>query len=380
MFGGKAAFGRRGRRGLGLLLYAAGLLVFVELSLQAFYSFTVGERLGAREPPAVWAPNAFSGIFNRAFLDVRHRTREFDAAYYTDGAGLRVPAPGLTVARDKPPGVYRVMVLGPSFAFGWGVNYDQSFCARLQDLLARAPAAAGRRVEVVDAGVGSLPPAPHLEWYRNAGRDYRPDLVVQLVYGSLRVGNDPRPAVQADAEGHLVRGGHPRFAWLRARARRSATVFYAWLALARLRQALARDDAPREIAGAGRPLAEATHFDAASPREAESLSFYRDLAATVRAGGAEVLVVYFPLSFAVHPEDESRWALLGVRDVPGQAAYNAAFCGHLNAHGIACLDVSRDLRGAASGGRRLYYWLDVHWTPAGNDVVARAVAAHLAGR
>jgi len=353
-----------------------GVLLFVELTLQAFYYFTAGSFLFARAALPMWAPNPWSGVFNRPHLALTQRTSEFAATYYTDGAGLRVASPGAEVTRDKPPSTYRVMLLGPSFAFGWGVDYGQSLAARLQDALQQGGFAAGRRVEVVDAGVNSLPPAPHLEWYRHVGAGYGPDLVVQLAYGSLRVGNDPRPGVHADARGYLVRDGSARFQWLRRAARSSATVFYAWVVATRLGGAWA----PRgehEITGAGRALSEATRFDPQDPANAPALAYYRALAATVRAGGGEVLVVYFPLSAAVHPEDRARWRLQGVRDAGGQEAFNAAFCDHLTRQGIPCLDVTADLRRAAPGGHRLYYRLDVHWTPEGNDVVARAVAARL---
>ena len=35
------------------------------------------------------------------------------------------------------------------------------------------------------------------------------------------------------------------------------------------------------------------------------------------------------------------------------------------------------LQAAAEQGNRLYYLIDIHWTPDGNDVAARAVYEHL---
>jgi hypothetical protein len=52
---------------------------------------------------------------------------------------------------------------------------------------------------------------------------------------------------------------------------------------------------------------------------------------------------------------------------------------HLNTQNIPTVDITDDLRRAAvSNKRRLYYWLDIHWTVDGHAAAARAVAGHLA--
>jgi hypothetical protein len=156
-----------------------------------------------------------------------------------------------------------------------------------------------------------------------------------------------------------------------------ATVFYAWVLYTRIDALLSSPGEPSEVLGAGRALRTPAEFDPRNPEVAEAIAFYRDLADTVRASGSELLVVYFPLSYAIHREDESRWRHLGVRDVEAQIAFDEAFVRYLQELGIDCLDVSPDLRRAAAEGRRLYYWLDIHWTAEGNAVVADAVARHL---
>jgi hypothetical protein len=47
-------------------------------------------------------------------------------------------------------------------------------------------------------------------------------------------------------------------------------------------------------------------------------------------------------------------------------------------NGIDCLILTDDLIKAAQVSRkRLYYWLDVHWTPYGNEVAAELVSQYL---
>jgi len=148
--------------------------------------------------------------------------------------------------------------------------------------------------------------------------------------------------------------------------------------IARLNAGAGTRDAP--IVGAGRELHQTSRFDPGGPEERDAIKFYELLAKTVRDSGAQLEIVYFPLSYGVHPQDESRWRHLGLKDVQAQKAYDAAFMRYLNKRDIPGIDISDALRRAAGKDRqRLYYWLDIHWTPQGNAAAAWAVSAALSG-
>lgn len=367
------------RRWITKLGYGLYLFAFVEVALQTFYFATAGDFLFRRAALPIYAANAHSGVFNRPGLAYDHRTNEFEATYYTDGAGLRVPNADVRVARDKAEGAFRILLLGPSFAYGWGVNYEDSFVAQVEDRLESQGYRDGRDVEIVNAGVPSLPASPHLRWYEAVGRDYRPDLVVQFVYGSMAIGGDAEAGGSVTEDGYLVFSDLNLRYRVREQAKRVATVFYAWAVWARW-SALSDDTNDRSVQGAGRELHLADAFDLSDPTVATSLDFYDRLRSVVEQDGASLLVVYFPLSYAVHAEDRTRWRHLGIRDIAAQASFDEAFGGHLRSRGFDVLDLSAVLRQAAEGGDRLYYWLDIHWTPRGNEVAADAVATHLTGK
>src|SRR3954447_8958531 len=76
------------------------------------------------------------GRLNMANRAGAKRTSEFSTHVRVNSAGLRGPE----IPYEKPPGTYRVLVLGDSFTFGAQVEEDQTFVARLGDRLRRQSA------------------------------------------------------------------------------------------------------------------------------------------------------------------------------------------------------------------------------------------------
>src|SRR5262245_13503973 len=116
-------------------LYFLFICVCVEVGLQGFYYFTAGDFLFRRTGIPIFARDPYAGFGNRPGLSFDHRTNEFRARYYINRAGFRVPRPEVQYTLAKPSNTYRIMLLGPSFAFGWGVNYELSFADVFQKLL-----------------------------------------------------------------------------------------------------------------------------------------------------------------------------------------------------------------------------------------------------
>jgi hypothetical protein len=102
----------------------------------------------------------------------RHKTLEFDAAYAINSLGLR----SAEIARAKPPGTKRILMLGDSFTEGNGVDQSETFSSRLQAKLDAA--GLEQRFEVVNAGVGSYSSLIELLYLETAGLELQPDLVI----------------------------------------------------------------------------------------------------------------------------------------------------------------------------------------------------------
>ena len=93
------------------------------------------------------------------------------------GADVVISSQGL---RDRdypltpPPGRTRVMILGDSLAFGWGVPGDKTYSKRLEQKLL----AAGHDVEVINTGVGNYNTEMQVAYFLERGAAFQPHHVV----------------------------------------------------------------------------------------------------------------------------------------------------------------------------------------------------------
>jgi hypothetical protein len=97
------------------------------------------------------------------------------------GAQVAINSQGLRdreYSLAKPPDVYRIVMLGDSTTFGWGVSLEQTVAKILERELNRAGAPRYRKFEVLNAGVGNYGTVQEVAHYKTYDRAFRPDLVV----------------------------------------------------------------------------------------------------------------------------------------------------------------------------------------------------------
>jgi len=78
----------------------------------------------------------------------------------------------------KPPGMYRIVILGDSTTFGWGVRLEETAAKILEKELNAASLPPYRHFEVLNAGVGNYDTVQEVAHYENLDRAFRPDLVI----------------------------------------------------------------------------------------------------------------------------------------------------------------------------------------------------------
>ena len=108
---------------------------------------------------------------------------------------------------ERQNDIERILVLGDSFAWGYGVEESERFSQLLEEALG---------AEVINAGVSGYSTDQELLWYRNEGIKYETDLVI-LVFAGNDVGDNDRQLVSTIyykpkfviEEGQLVPIGYP---------------------------------------------------------------------------------------------------------------------------------------------------------------------------
>jgi lysophospholipase L1-like esterase len=359
----------RSKRALFAALLAACVLVAIELLLQLAYRVQAGAFLFERTlvPLYAAAPDYCYGLAPNLALE--HRTSEFSIRVFTNERGLRSDASRRSVPYERTPGVARILYLGPSFTFGWGVDHEQTFVERAGQALVGE----GRRVEWINAGVPGHGSEHQLCWLRAEGWRYQPDLVVFNDYASVGaiVDRCPEPLACPVVEDGYVYTQPPTLAlravsWLK----NLGVVFYAFQA-----QRLIASDAPAEATTMGKELrthealvGEARDPDLLARRFAGFTAFVR----LTLGREVPVLFLYVPLAFVVHPEDLPRWRHFGFTDAEGPRLDTERRIGWLRERGIPIVDATPKLAARAAR-ERTYYWLDIHLTPAGNEAVAEAL-------
>jgi hypothetical protein len=97
---------------------------------------------------------------------------EFAFRFSTNRQGLRM---GYDLAIPKPAGRERILLVGDSFTFGYGVEQDETFAARLQERLDPTRA----RVEVINAGFASgFTLDTHYVFLREVGAAWGPNRTI----------------------------------------------------------------------------------------------------------------------------------------------------------------------------------------------------------
>lgn len=81
---------------------------------------------------------------------------------------------------EKPEDVYRILVIGDSLTFGWGVKSEETFSKILEDRLndQNNISQKYKKIEVINSGIGNYNTKQELAFLENEGLRYSPDEVI----------------------------------------------------------------------------------------------------------------------------------------------------------------------------------------------------------
>jgi len=340
-------------------------IVCIELLLQAFYRISNGGFLHERVNLSINSPDIYRVYKAKPNLNLRQRTNEFDVTYYTNSQGLRTDSQRKDINIDKPDNTYRILFLGPSFTFGWANNYEDTYVSIISENIT----AAGNNIEIMNLGTPGQPINYQFCWLEELGYQYSPDMVIQTVYGEPRVVPTgchiptDHPTVH---NGYLYNSTDTFTIRTLNLVKNSAIVFYGWY----IYQSMISTDDNNE--GIGTELYESTSDVLSDKDYINQVKSYRDNIAFVRdtvKREIPVIFAHIPVSYVVRPADLSRWAHRKVKDPHMLRVAAKEMEILLEQASIPFINPLDELI-AKDKDTRTYYFLDLHFTPAGNEVLA----------
>lgn len=327
-----------------------------------------GQTINQYDPDLGWS--------KRPNFTAERETSEFDVTYKINELGLREDPMS---SPAKPPGAFRVVVLGDSFVLGYTVARENLFVDQLEGLWQSE----GRNVDVINAGTEGYSTDQEVAWFLKHGAAFDPDLVLLLPYENDLYWNSqpkyqatPKPRFTAageledrELENTMEKGWQEKFALTKWFAQKGDTGDHVW-------------EHP-----SGQKL-----YKEYAPLLVDEPPFMADVRA--RTKGALI---------ALQSECNQVGADLVVVPIPSKEAFDAAardrkqrFFGQIPADawdpekpvelylqlagdlGIRTLD-PRPVIAAASTDAPLYYEQDIHLNAAGNRVLATFLNDELTG-
>jgi hypothetical protein len=125
---------------------------------------------------------------------------EFDTRISVNSKGLR----DREYEYPKSRGTKRILCLGDSFTFGYGVQAEDTYAKVLERLL-NAESQGSTTWEVMNAGVCGTGPAHQLAYFETEGHRYNPDIVVSCICAANDLIDDTASGLYSLDDGKLVR-------------------------------------------------------------------------------------------------------------------------------------------------------------------------------
>jgi lysophospholipase L1-like esterase len=373
---------------------ARGALVALALTLGSVVAFLGLAEVGFRVTGSYAPESVFLQAADRELPDVQ---TEWDLTYRTNALGLRGPLP----ERPRPDSVdLRVAVIGDSFVFGQGVEWEQSFPA----LLERRLGGSDRIAEVVNVSNIGIGAEAYYVLLKRVALPFQPDVVVVNVFGNdaSRSGRRSWPRRTLATLSHRWRLASLARTFSRERARRrnrevtsdldgywerlveDCTRHRSAAACRESVEAFRREHGSRVNNLASMCLREPDELrrwveaDEALPGWRDFEHYITEMAALCRARGIRFVVGIVPDAVQVAPEQLELRRALGVSYpdsvlvAPGPFQESVRrLCDRL---AVECFDPLERLREDAMD---LYFPTDLHWTAKGHRRYAELLHAFL---
>lgn len=320
--------------------------------------------------------------------------REGDGRVVISSQGLRDQERSL----EKPPGVFRVAVLGDSLVESLQVDREDNFLARAEEELRRCGALGGRRAELLNFGVSGYGAAQAIVMARTRALAFAPDAVVLLFSSSTDLLDSTlAPGAVPDRPYFLLQDGRlvldesfRQTAAFRRGTSRPVRLLHAAINHSRVVQvfheAWVRARAAPSGAAADPALDPQLYAEASGPwleRWRVTEAMLRLLRATVERGGATLLVATSGTPIQVHPDAAARASFAALAHVADLDAVDRRLEAAARRDAYGFLALAPALAAFAAAEHRFVFGFDNaglgrgHYNHDGHRVVAHQLASRL---
>lgn len=363
---------------LGWIVSLALFVAFVELGLRLLsLDF-------ARPTTVITRADPDCGWVKIPSTTTTRKTGEFKTTYVINSLGLRDDE---SLTKAKPAGTRRVLFVGDSFVQGFTVDRDDLFV----DLVERAFAADGRKIETVNGGTEGWSTDQEVVWLQKEGLSYSPDAVVFCFFQNDVWGDElasytglPKPRFPPQGDGSTWErpsGEAPeRSGWFATH-----TCLGGFLHGLETGAKYSADlVSPAGNMGADEAVVLKSPPATFADGWARTTTALRALKATCEHAKTKLLFVAIPSREQIEPGAKERWgAAHGLAaaefdpDQPSALVLAAATTAGIPA--AAQLDPRSSMKAAAADGTPLYFAKDFHVNAAGNRALARSIFERLNG-
>lgn len=380
-----------------LVSVTIGLLIAELLTRTLFPQFTYAQG----SAPEYFRPSSilpfelqpgFSGVFVRP---------DYHMAAHINAQGYR--GKDFRIERDSAL-QGRILIVGDSFTFGLGVNDDETYAARLEEVLKGG----GARYEVINGGyVGGFSPDSYYAYLTRKGLALQPDLVVV----GLFVWNDvtdlfetewletdgrglptrvASKARQVNERGQFImKKGLPGSQYVYPPPMTVLADSQLYSLLMRIYHraryqvvSLVQDEIISNYSRNSIFNVYTIHQPPYPPKLEEKfqavLRLVEGMNQTCQDSGAGFLLMLIPTEFQVYPETWTKYRSYGITQPfsPGEDGLDqpqARILSFCRERSIQCLDLLPQLRRAANNSRTMFFAPDGHWNAEGNRLVAQVL-------
>ena len=311
----------------------------------------------------------------------------------------------LDVPREKPPGTYRIAVLGDSYTEAMQVERDKAFWALLPERLQACGFARGKRIEALNFGVSGYGTAQEYLTLETRALAYRPDLVLLQFTNGNDVRNNSivlederdRPFFVVAANGALkmdpsfrssdgfVGRSSPNSERLRDATNHSRVLQL--VRVVRETPFIRRAQAQNAEQGVEQGLEADVLVEPREPawrdawRVTEALITWT--AAAAHTGGARFALVTVPYAIQVHPDAKVREAMRAKLGVPDLFYPDRRLEQFARGQGLVAVPIAPEMQRLAESTGAYYHGFGEkslgkgHWNAAGHSAAAGIIARHL---